>query len=194
MLLLLPETPSLQLRTVLHEAVAEARLRHLGKMSSPETALTWDALLKNAATLPDFAARILMPEPELHRPIVGFRVCREAAKKLPASHKNTKTARRSRSAEQRMLRAHAGPSHSARPISSGIIRLSDKQTAGGCFVSRIQCDAYVLLSHRTEGCAWLGSKVSKNILRLNTVSQNQFSVFKYPNFCNFTAVYNNKHK
>ncbi len=92
-LLLLPETPSLQLRTVLHEAVAEARLRHLGKMSSPETALIWDAPLKNAATLPDFAARILMPEPELHRSVVGFRVCREAAKKLPASHKNTKNSK-----------------------------------------------------------------------------------------------------
>lgn len=89
-LLLLPEKPSMRLRTVLHESVAEAKLRHLGRMTSSEAAAIWAAPLRDAPALPDYAARILMPEPELHRPIVGFQICREMAGKLPATHKNTR--------------------------------------------------------------------------------------------------------
>lgn len=92
-LLLLPGAPSLRLRTVLNAAIPEARLRRIGSTAQAETAAIWNDPLQSAPALPDYAARILMLEPELHRPIVGMNVCRDAAKKIPASHKNPKDKR-----------------------------------------------------------------------------------------------------
>ena len=51
--------------------------------------------LTYAATpvLPDYAARILMMEPEIAEPVIGIEICEEEAKKYPASHKNVKDSR-----------------------------------------------------------------------------------------------------
>lgn len=85
-LLRLPAPPSLRLRTVLGEAVPEARLRELGRMEDPETAGIWEAPLAGAPVLPDCAARILLLEPVLHREVTGVRLCDEEARRLPAVH------------------------------------------------------------------------------------------------------------
>ena len=90
-LLRLPERPSIRLRTVLSEAIRETALRPLGSMDQPEAATIWDDPLQGAPVLPNSAARILLMEPELTEPVVGFNVCREAMKRIPASHTNTKT-------------------------------------------------------------------------------------------------------
>ncbi len=92
-LLLLPGAPSLRLRTVLNAAIPEARLHCIGSTEQADAAALWDAHLRDAPTLPDYAARILMLEPELHRPIVGMNICRDAVKKIPASHRNPKDRR-----------------------------------------------------------------------------------------------------
>lgn len=90
-LLRLPEAPSVRLRTVLNAAVPESELRFLGEMSQAACAALWDAPMQHAPVLPDIAARILMIEPMLTQATVGIEVCKEAAKKIPASHKNTQT-------------------------------------------------------------------------------------------------------
>ena len=93
LILRLPDVPSLRLRTVLKEALPEAKLRRIGSMEQADVAAVWNNPLQGAPVLPDYAARILMLEPELHEPIVGMNVCREAPKNIPASHKNTKDSR-----------------------------------------------------------------------------------------------------
>lgn len=92
LLLCLPGAPSLRLRTVLHAAIPEAKLSCLGSMAQADVAAVWDNPLHTAPTLPDYAARILMLEPELHHPIAGMNVSRAAASKIPASHRNVKDA------------------------------------------------------------------------------------------------------
>ncbi|MBR3630433.1 MAG: DUF87 domain-containing protein, partial [Oscillospiraceae bacterium] len=89
-LLRLPSRPSIRLRTVLNEACKEAVLRSLGTIDQSEAAAVWNDPLQQAPVLPDYAARILMLEPELHEPVVGMEICKEAMKKIPASHKNTR--------------------------------------------------------------------------------------------------------
>lgn len=79
--------PTVRLRAVLGQAVPQARLRHL------EDDGVWDAPLEGAAVLPDFAARILLLEPELRETVVGIELCRKTARLIPASHRNTKSAR-----------------------------------------------------------------------------------------------------
>ncbi len=92
-LLRLGDTPSIRLRTILNEAVSEAKIRFLGDMSEPEIAEIWDFPLKNAPVLPDFAARIMMYEPVVNRPVTGIKTCQQSTRKIPVNHKNTKSPR-----------------------------------------------------------------------------------------------------
>lgn len=89
-LLRLPDVPSIRLRTVLNEAIRESAFRPLGSMDQPETAAVWDDPLHGAPVLPNSAARILMMDPELKQPVIGFNICREGMKMIPADHTNTK--------------------------------------------------------------------------------------------------------
>lgn len=89
-LLRLPQYPTVRFRTVFEEAIPQARLRHLGGMVSAEARRVWDDPLEGATVLPDYAARILMMEPELREPVIGIELCEEPAKPIPASHKNPK--------------------------------------------------------------------------------------------------------
>ena len=92
-LLRLQESPSVRLKYVIEESVKGAKLRRIGTMDEQLAADVWDRPLDDAAVLPDYAARILMMEPEAHETIVGIEVCEEEAKKLPASHRNTRNKR-----------------------------------------------------------------------------------------------------
>lgn len=90
-LLRLPDRAAVRLRTVLGEAVPQARLRELGTMDLTKTAHTWKQPLEEAAVLPDYAARILLMEPELQEPVTGILFCDEPVKPIPASHKSPRT-------------------------------------------------------------------------------------------------------
>lgn len=92
-LLRLPSAPTIRLQTVLEEAVPGIKLRFLGEMSMPESAVIWDEPLHGAFILPDYAARIMLMEPELSDAVVGIETCEEPVKPVPASHKNTKAKR-----------------------------------------------------------------------------------------------------
>lgn len=89
-LLRLPQPATVRLRTVFEEAVPQARLRHWGSMTLADVKRVWDNPLEGAAVLPDYAARVLMMEPELLEPVIGIELCEEPAKPIPASHKNPK--------------------------------------------------------------------------------------------------------
>lgn len=87
----LPSNPSVRLRTVVDEAIPGAKLQCLGNTRSAEVAMLWDNPVAAAPILPDYAARILMMEPELRRPVIGVETCEEKTEKIPASHRNTKS-------------------------------------------------------------------------------------------------------
>lgn len=89
-LLRLPSSPSVRLKTVIEESVRGAKLRHLGNMEDAKASSIWDSPLVNADVLPDCAARILMMEPELHETAIGIMTCEKEVRKIPASHKNPK--------------------------------------------------------------------------------------------------------
>ena len=89
-LLRLPSVPSARLRTIIEEAVTGAKLRYIGTMDDLSTVETWRRPLENAPILPDYAARVLMMEPEIKEAIIGIEVCEAEMKKIPASHKNPK--------------------------------------------------------------------------------------------------------
>lgn len=94
---------SVRLRTIIEESVSGARLRRIGDMSDPKAQACWnsphadvcaeDSHIGGAPILPDYAARILMMEPETTEPIIGIELCEEPVKKLPASHRNVKDSR-----------------------------------------------------------------------------------------------------
>ncbi len=88
-LLRLPSSPTVRLKTVLTEAVPGAKLRYIGSMNSMEVAEVWDNPLSHSVTLPDYAARILMIEPTVAETMIGIDVCEESTKLIPATHKNT---------------------------------------------------------------------------------------------------------
>lgn len=92
-LLALPSLPSLRLKSILEEAIPGAKLRHLGTIKSDKGNSIWNNPLKDADTLPDYAARIMLMEPELSDAVVGIETCEEPVKPIPASHKNTKAKR-----------------------------------------------------------------------------------------------------
>ncbi len=88
-LLRLPAAPSVRLRTVVEGAVRGAKLRFLGSMHGAAASI-WDSPLGGAGVLPDFAARIMMLEPEGREAIPGIGICEERMKSIPAAHRNTK--------------------------------------------------------------------------------------------------------
>lgn len=90
-LLLLPTSPSIRLKTVLEEAVQGAKCRYVGDIETQKAEEIWRNPLFEAQVLPDYAARILMMEPEIHETTIGLQVCEEPVKKIPASHRNTKS-------------------------------------------------------------------------------------------------------
>lgn len=89
-LLRLPTSPSVRLRTILGEAVAGAKLRYLGSMCSATVSALWNEPLSGTTVLPDYAARFLMMEPTVSETIVGIDACEEEIKQIPATHKNPK--------------------------------------------------------------------------------------------------------
>ncbi len=89
-LLRLPESPSVRLKTVIEGSVQGAKLKYIGTMDEQEARDAWDMPLVNAVTIPDYAARILAMEPEARGNVVGIEVCEEQMKKIPANHKNPK--------------------------------------------------------------------------------------------------------
>ncbi len=89
-LMRLSTSPSVRLTTVIQQSVPGAKIRYVGSMDSVEAGKMWRAPLEGARVLPDYAARILMMEPEVHAAATGIVICEESAKKIPASHKNAK--------------------------------------------------------------------------------------------------------
>lgn len=89
-LLRLQSSPSIRLRTVIDEAVQGAKLRYIGKMAEESVDRIWAAPLPAASVLPDYAARIMILEPEVKESIIGLELCEEEMKKIPVSHKNSK--------------------------------------------------------------------------------------------------------
>ena len=87
-LLRLPNSPSVRLRTVIEEAVRGAKIRHIGRMDEPGTDSIWDHPIIDAPVLPDYAARIMILEPEIYEPVTGIELIEEEMKKIPAGHKN----------------------------------------------------------------------------------------------------------
>ena len=89
-LLRLPGATSVRLKTIIEEHVQGAKIRHIGAISDPSANALWNQPLNDAPVIPDYAARILIMEPEAHEAVVGIDVCEEEMKKIPASHKNAK--------------------------------------------------------------------------------------------------------
>ena len=86
----LPSTPSIQLLTILEEAIPGMKLIYHGEMLDDKCSFLYDRPLKNAIVLPDYAVRIMMMEPEVNESIVGIDVCDEKIKPIPASYRNPK--------------------------------------------------------------------------------------------------------
>ncbi len=89
-LLRLPASPSIRLKTVIEESVQGVKFRHIGTLGTADVDTAWQTPLEGTPTLPDYAARILVFEPEVHDAVIGIQTCEEPVKKLPAAHKNTK--------------------------------------------------------------------------------------------------------
>lgn len=89
-LMLLPAAPTARIKTIIEEFVHGARLRYIGTMNDQSAAEIWDSPLERATVLPDYAARVLMMEPEAREAFVGIEICEEEVKKIPAGHKNPK--------------------------------------------------------------------------------------------------------
>ena len=89
-LIRLPSEPTIRLRTVLDEAIPGIMFRYLGNMEDDATAHKWNDPLKDAPILPDYAARVMLMEPDLKESIIGVEVCEESAKNIPVNHKNPK--------------------------------------------------------------------------------------------------------
>ena len=88
-LLLLPNAPSLRLRTVVGVVAPGCDLRRVGHLTEETPRRIWQNPLLAARVLPEYAARILAIEPTLGaEPIVGVETCPEEAKPIPAGHKN----------------------------------------------------------------------------------------------------------
>ena len=90
-LLRLPDTPSVRLLTVLEEAIPGINLLYHGQILEKSCQEIWDDPLAGATVLPDYAARILIMEPDIDEDMVGIEICEEKLKPIPASHKNTKS-------------------------------------------------------------------------------------------------------
>ena len=87
-LLRLPGPPSVRLRTILEEAVQGAKMRYIGRMTGLGVESIWGNPIENASVLPDYAARIMLLEPEIYEPVIGIVLQEEEMKKIPAGHRN----------------------------------------------------------------------------------------------------------
>ena len=90
-LLRIPDMLSIRLQTVFGEAVHGSKIQYLGKMNDDRCAEIWANPLETAQTLPDYAARIIIMEPELKDSVIGIGVCEEEMKIIPSNHKNPKS-------------------------------------------------------------------------------------------------------
>ena len=90
-LLLLPGELSLRLKAILKDAFRGAGIRHLGTIDDQKISELWNNPLKDASIYPDCAARVMMLEPDSKEPVIGIRLVDEPARKMPASHKDTKS-------------------------------------------------------------------------------------------------------
>ena len=90
-LLRLPASPSVRLKSVIEESVQGVKIRRIGTLGTAEADAAWQTPLTGAPVLPDYAARILVSEPEIQDVTVGVQTYDEPMKKIPASHKSTKT-------------------------------------------------------------------------------------------------------
>ena len=90
-LLRLTDKPTVRLKSVFEEMIPGLKLRYIGNMDSQKSKGTWNKPLDDANVLPDYAARIMLLEPELKEAIVGIEVCEEEMKRIPMSHKNSKS-------------------------------------------------------------------------------------------------------
>lgn len=90
-LLLLPGEPTLKLKAILKDAFRGAGIRHLGTIDDHKTSEQWDNPLRDSSVYPDCAACVMMLEPDIKEPVIGIRLIEEPAKKMPASHKDTKS-------------------------------------------------------------------------------------------------------
>lgn len=89
-MLRIPSAPSVRLRSVIEEAIQGVKMRFVGKMGDRVAEEMWENPIMGATVLPDYAARIMILEPEVFEPVIGIELCEEEMKKIPASHKNTK--------------------------------------------------------------------------------------------------------
>ena len=86
----LASAPSARMRTVTEEAVCGSKLRFVGTMDDQPAVDVWDNPLCGAVTFPDYAARIMILEPELFESVIGIELCEEEMKKIPVGHSVTK--------------------------------------------------------------------------------------------------------
>ena len=86
-LLRLPAAPSVRLRTVICATVPGSSFCRIGSMQQAENIEIWQNPQRDAQVLPDYAARILVMEPVLYKPVIGIRTAEAEMKPLPASHK-----------------------------------------------------------------------------------------------------------
>ena len=90
-LLRVPQAPSVRLKSILEESVSGMKLTYLGNMEDESILHDWNDPLAESRILPDYAARIMIMEPILSKPIVGIEVCEEEVKLIPATHKSVKS-------------------------------------------------------------------------------------------------------
>ncbi len=88
-LFLLPQKPSIRLRSVLECSITGSSIRFLGNVKNKEIQKIWNHPLENATVLPELAAKVMILEPIAKESILGVEVREEEVKPLPASHKNS---------------------------------------------------------------------------------------------------------
>ena len=90
LLLILPEAPTLRLKSILEEAVPGIDLVELGPVCDETCRQIWDNPLSNAKAYPNYAARILTMEPISFsdESIPGIEFCERETTPIYASHNN----------------------------------------------------------------------------------------------------------
>ena len=90
LLLILPGTPTLRLKSILEEAVSGIDLIDLGPVSEEACRRIWNNPLSNAKVYPNYAARILTMEPISFsdESIPGIEFCEKETPPIYASHDN----------------------------------------------------------------------------------------------------------
>jgi len=89
LLLRIPSSPSLRLRTVLEEDISEMEIHCIGPMQVPDCKDIWENPLTKADILPNMAARVMLLEPILtEEQIEGIHSCRPRIKPIFVRHEN----------------------------------------------------------------------------------------------------------